>query len=348
MNDDAENTAGKDDADFELEAPESEVLDGPQRCGVCGAMTDPEDLFCHNCGTEVEHGEGAQESPRGTAATHTFRCQSCGASMRYDASAQALRCPFCGATELDAVQTHRVLEARRVVPMRLDQAAAGGRLRQFLGSSFWHPGDLGQQSKLQLATAVYVPYWVFSADAETFYTADSSRTPPGARADWYPVSGQRRQRHEGVLVSGSSVLTPAETNALLPFDLRAAVPTEQVDLENITVEEFRVARRHARPQARAMIEQIEQTQCAGLVPGRARNVRVNVMLSGLASEAILLPVWILAYRYRDQVYRVLVNGQSGQVAGQAPTSYWKLAGVVIAVAIAAVVILICAGVAGGG
>ncbi|QEG43739.1 zinc ribbon domain-containing protein [Roseimaritima ulvae] len=316
----------------------SDVAD--DRCQVCGALTDDEDLFCHNCGTEVAMADANTVAPSTTAATHSFRCESCGASMSYDASAQALRCPFCGATQLSEVSTQSVLQAEQVVPMGVDRAVAEARLREFLGSSFWHPGDLGRQSQMQQATPVYVPYWVFAADAHTCYTADSSHTPPGARGDWYPVSGERSERYQGVLISGSSVLTPAETQSLLPFDLQAAVPNGELDLTNVTLEQFRVARKHARPWARTSIEQLERQRCATLVPGRARNVRVNVMLSNVSSTSMLLPVWILAYRYRDQVYRVLVNGQSGKLAGQAPLSYWKLFGVIAAVVLLVLVLLL--------
>ncbi len=310
-------------------------------------MTDEEDLFCHNCGTEVAPADADTAAAASVAATHSFRCESCGASMSYDASAQALRCPFCGATQLSEVPTQRVLQAEHVVPMGVDRTLAEARLRAFLGSSFWHPGDLGRQSQMQQATPVYVPYWVFAADAHTYYTADSNRTPPGARGDWYPVCGERTEHYQGVLISGSSVLTPAETQSLLPFDLQAAVPSGEQDLSNVTVEQFRVARKHARPWARSAIEQLERSRCTALVPGRARNVRVNVMLSNMSSTSMWLPVWILAYRYRGKVYRVLVNGQSGKLAGQAPLSYWKLAGVIAGIVLLVLVLMVLAGVLAG-
>jgi hypothetical protein len=37
-----------------------------------------------------------------------------------------------------------------------------------------------------------------------------------------------------------------------------------------------------------------------------------------------VPVWISAYRYRDKVYRFMVNGQNGAVQGESPKSAWKI------------------------
>ena len=44
-------------------------------------------------------------------------------------------------------------------------------------------------------------------------------------------------------------------------------------------------------------------------------------IEDLASDPVLLLVWIMAYRYRNKQYRFLVNGQTGKPIGQAPISY---------------------------
>jgi hypothetical protein len=36
-------------------------------------------------------------------------------------------------------------------------------------------------------------------------------------------------------------------------------------------------------------------------------------------------VWISAYRYRDRPFRFLVNGQTGEVVGESPIAWWKVA-----------------------
>jgi hypothetical protein len=53
---------------------------------------------------------------------------------------------------------------------------------------------------------------------------------------------------------------------------------------------------------------------------------------------VLLPVWMSAYRFRNKTYRFLVNGQTGEVAGESPLSWQRvtflLVGIVILVVIA--------------
>jgi hypothetical protein len=69
-------------------------------------------------------------------------------------------------------------------------------------------------------------------------------------------------------------------------------------------------------------------------------VRVNVRIEHMSSEPVLLPVWIMAYRYQGQVYRFLLNGQTAKPTGEAPTSWRKVLGVVaVAVVVALLAIL---------
>ena len=330
-----------------------------EKCAVCQALLDEEDLFCANCGTEAPHdagrgapdlagvGRGSSDSAQRTAlSTHNFECRGCGASMSYDASAGALRCPFCGSEKLDEQQDAKVLRANWVVPFAIDEQEALARLRQWLGGSFWRPGDLAQAAKVTTLRQVYVPFWVFAARVFTCWTADTNQTPPGARGDWFPLAGENRATYRGVLVGASSVLTPAETHAICPYELSAGVPPEQVDLDNVVYEQFRVQRKYARPLAHAGLEDLERQACSQFVPGRCRNMKVNLRVEGLTGEPVLLPVWIMAYRYRDDVYRFLVNGQTGTCTGTAPTSYRKIAAVIGIVVAVIVTIVVCAGIAG--
>lgn len=317
----------------------TEVL---EKCEICHAFLDEEDLFCANCGTEAPH-RAASSAQHTMLATHNFRCEGCGASMSYDAKVQNLRCPFCGGERLEAQRDAKTLAPKYVVPFRIEQGEAIGRLKAWMGSSFWRPGDLATASIVTKLTAVYVPYWVFSGRVFTYWTADSSITPDGARADWCPVSGEHSGTYSGLLVGASSSLSPAETNALCPFDLAQSIPTAQADLENSLFEQFQVQRKYARPLAQQGLEDLERAACAALVPGSARNVHVNVRVEGLSAEPVLLPVWIMAYTYEQHTYRFLLNGQTGRCTGSAPTSYTKVAAVTAGVVAAIVVFLVCAG-----
>lgn len=317
-------------------------MDVPARCTLCRNVVDVEDLFCASCGREVEPAAGgAPAAPALEQGLVGFDCRGCGASLTYDAGAQALRCAFCGSTSLErqAGTTGRVPPSSRI-PFTVDEDHAVQAFRAWVGRGLFRPRRVQQEVRLEVLQSVYVPCWVFSGTTETCWTADTDRTPPFARADWCPVSGESPGAFEGVLVPASGSLEPRELERLLPYDFAAAVPYRREEVADLPVEDVGVSRRGARPAARARIEELERERCARLVPGRSRNVHVNVLIRDMASEPVLLPVWINAYRWRERVYRFVINGQTGEVVGRAPVSRAKVAlAVVLALAVIALVVL---------
>jgi len=321
------------------------------KCEVCGSLLDEEDLFCANCRTEAPRQGTGSTTAAGASrvATHNFECSGCGASMSFDARAGSLRCPFCASVDMLPREDAKVLAPRRVIPFRLGREEAVAAMRSWLGRGFFRPSGLSQRASVVQMQPVYVPYWVFEATTHTYWTADTSHTPPGARGDWYPLAGEHHGRYANLLIGASGALTPAETSRICPFDLAAGVAPEEVDLENVIVEQFSVPRKYARPLARGGLEQLEaQAIDEEYVPGQARNVHVNVRLESMSSEPVLLPVWIMAYRYRDQAYRFLVNGQSGQATGQAPVSWLKVAMIPLIILAVVLMLLFCSGLIGAG
>ncbi len=319
------------------------------KCEVCGSLIDEEDLFCANCGTEApvrQQDPAAKDTSR--VATHNFECSGCGASMSYDAKAGALRCPFCGSVDMKRQDDAKILAPRRVVPFSITQEQAVATMRQWLGRGYFRPSNLSQQAAVVQMTPVYVPYWVFQATTHTYWTADTNQTPAGARGDWFPLSGEHHGRYDNLLIGASGALTPHETWQICPFDLSPGVPPDEIDLDNVTAEQFSVPRKYARPLARRDIEKLETQEVdERYVPGRARNVKVNVRAESMSSEPVLLPIWIMAYRYGDKVFRFLVNGQSGKATGQAPFSWSKILLLAAGILLAVFLLLACAGLFGG-
>lgn len=313
------------------------------KCEVCGSLIDEEDLFCANCGTEAPKSEDQDKAKEDASrlTTFNFQCQGCGASMSYDARAQGLRCPFCGSGDMQQKRDEKSLAPRWVVPFETDRTAAETAMRTWLGRGFWRPGKLASEAAIVEMTPVYVPYWVFRAKTHTFWTADTSDTPAGARGDWYPLSGEHREEYSGLLIGASGVLTAAETASIHPFDLTQKKPPDQVDLENMTVERFSLQRKYARPVARESIQhRVQEDVDRRHVPGKSRNIHANVQVESMSSEPVLLPVWIMAYRFQDRLYRFLINGQTGKAAGQAPTSFGKIALVAGAVCLGALLLIL--------
>jgi len=212
------------------------------------------------------------------------------------------------------------------LPFTVDANAARSALRGWLGDQgFFRPSDLKDSAQLDSLRPLWWVAWCFDADALMSWSADSE---VGSReADWAPHSGQAVMRFEDVLVSASRGLTSAEVEELSPsYDL---VTKEEAPVapEGARREEFDVQRSAARALVQRSIRRIGAARIERQeVPGvRCRNLHFEPLLRSLETQRLAFPAWVLAYRYRGELYRVVISGQdSGCVRGKAPLSLAKI------------------------
>jgi hypothetical protein len=117
-----------------------------------------------------------------------------------------------------------------------------------------------------------------------------------------------------------------------PFPTGALIPYDPGYLAGWTVERYQIdlvaAATHSRRQMEAALERL----CAAEVPGDThRNLQVQATFADQRFKHVLLPVWLLTYVYGAKPYQVVVNGATGQAAGQHPWSWVKITLLVILV-----------------
>jgi micrococcal nuclease len=250
-------------------------------------------------------------------------CPGCGGAVGAEPGRTVPRCLFCGRDDLvEAPLPESVEPPRTVVPFRVGDEAARDAFRQFASRSIWYPADLRDVAP-KLAR-VYVPAWVFEADVETAWAA---LVPAATRSGKRPASGRVQQRLGGVLIPASPALTQKEIDGLLPFDREGEAPFDALHLD-APFELGSLTRSVARIRAHAAMSAEARRRVDAEVAGN--KLATSHLVHGLDGEPIALPVWIGAYRYGNNAYRVLLNGESGVVFGRAPISVARIVGAIVA------------------
>lgn len=339
-------------------------------CTACGAdvvwKPGAAALVCPYCGTrqEVEPaGEPVRERslaeglarPRDTGwgiERKSVRCTRCGATETLDPAVAATSCAFCGTpTVVEAPANPDLVRPEGLLPFAIDFHAAVARFRDWIGRLWFRPGDLKEKSSVATLRGVYVPFWTFDADTRSHWSADAgfnyqvqvqvtrggrSVTETQTRTRWEHRSGTLDKRFDDLPVPASRGLDPTATHGIEPFPTDRLVPYDPRYLSGFLAEEYGVDLPEAERAARERMTEEIRAACGAAVPGDTyRNLQVETSWSELAYKGALLPIWIAAYQYGGKTYRFLVNGVTGQVDGDAPWSWAK-----IAAAVAAAVLLI--------
>ncbi|WNG51721.1 zinc ribbon domain-containing protein [Archangium minus] len=310
-------------------------------CERCGSALEVGDLRCPICGLAADALRTSGLVPAKVQAK-VVRCDTCGASLEYSAEVKAPRCAFCASVMHVETTADPLEQAEVFLPFTVEPTVAREALGRFLSEKrFFRPSNLATAAALESLRPMWWPAWGFSAGARVSWAADSDAG--SGRSAWAPHAGQADMMFENILVSASRGLTERECERLA--DAYALESQERAPRgpEDAQVERFDVTRSGARRQILAAVEaeareQVEREH----IPGkRRRNVHVAVMLSSLETKRYALPAYVLAYRYRDKLYRVVVHGQdAGVVLGDAPVSVAKVVLVVGAVLLVLVALVL--------
>ena len=269
------------------------------------------------------------------------RCQGCGGTVANKPGEPMPRCLFCGsdAAQLTPFQAEHIEAPEGFLPFAVTEPEADDAFRTFCEGSFWYPSDL-RDSTLTLRPLL-LPAWAYSGQLETHWAGLVSASSPSGKR---PVSGLDTHAFHQILIPASTSLRLSELVALGSYDESALTGTDGEGLPAPhELSEMTRSAAHARAEA-----EMERRHGAWI---RQQIGAISLNTSSVSQEMtgrpVLLPVWIGAFQYNDKTYRILVNGQSGVLHGDAPISVWRVLGAVLAVglglAVTAALVLACAG-----
>jgi hypothetical protein len=128
------------------------------------------------------------------------------------------------------------------------------------------------------------------------------------------------------------------------WNLKGLVPYKPEFISGFQAEAYQVGLREGFPIARQTIDAQVAILVRSDIGGDQQRIHsINTRYSDITFKHVMLPVWISAYRYRDKVYRFLVNGQTGEVSGESPKSWWKIALLVLVILVVLFLILMAGG-----
>lgn len=336
-------------------------------CATCGAELawdpDADAMICAYCQTSVPvpRAEGtilerpltdADLAERGYGVERrVLKCGTCGASVTLDESATASDCAFCGSSQVLAQEANRnAIRPESVVPLDVGRAGAEQAFRSWIGGLWFRPSAL-KRADPAAAIGLYVPFWTYdcavhsewSADAGYYYyetehywaTVDGKRVRQSRqvrKVRWRPAWGRRDDFYNDLLINASQGLPEGLVHRLGDFDLRALAPYRPEYLAGWRAEEYQRDLATGWQAAMGFVEGSQRSRCSGDVPGDTqRNLRVQNTVRDVRWKHILLPIWVIHYRFGGRVYPVLIHGQTGRVVGDAPYSWVKILALVAAV-----------------
>lgn len=343
------------------------------KCPCCdGAISfdsDSQNMKCPYCGTEFdidtlshydedlksdtdsnmqwETKPGGDWSENEQDGLNIYSCNSCGGEIVGDETTAATKCPYCGNPVVMMGQFKGSLRPDYVIPFKLDKNDAMEALKNHYKGKRLLPKVFLQQNRIEEIKGVYVPFWLFDADADANmrFKASTIRHWSDSKYDYtetcyYSVVRQGTLGFERVPVDGSSKMDDALMESIEPYNFSEAVDFQTAYLAGYIADKYDVDADSSVERANSRIKASTEEVFRSTVTGYdiVNTVSSGVNLKNSSAKYALCPVWILNTNWNGQKYTFAMNGQTGKLVGNLPVdkgAYFKylfgIAGIVGAV-----------------
>jgi len=276
----------------------------------------------------------------------TVRCDDCGAETTTEPNVTARECPFCGSHIVSTASSTKHIKPASLLPFKVTHKEGRDRFAKWIASLWFAPNSLKNIAKQDdKLSGMYVPYWTYDSDTTSFYrgergehywetqhytTRENGKTVHKTRrvrkTRWYPASGTVWGSFDDVLVLASDSLPRKYTERLEPWDLQNLVSYKDDYLSGFRAESYHVDLAEGFDHARQSMDVHIRTLVRRDIGGDEQRISsVRTQHDNVTFKHVLLPVWISAYRYKNKTYRFLINGRTGEVQGERPWSWAKIA-----------------------
>lgn len=281
------------------------------------------------------------------------RCESCSSEVIFTGTLTSTNCPYCGSP----IQREKIhaggfrLAVNGVIPFRIEERKANQIMRDWVQSLWFAPNDFKKHGVDENFNGVYLPFWTFDSLTFNRYsgqrgenytvrvgTGKNRRTE--TRTRWYPASGKFQRFFDDVLISGCRGVTQKHIDELSPWPLHTMIPFNQQVLAGHFARTYDVEVEPAFAEARRRVERLIDSDVRSRIGGDKQRVHdIDTRYDAITFKHLLLPVWMLAYKYKEKTYRVYINASTGEIQGDRPYSWLKITLTVLGTVLAFLIIL---------
>jgi predicted RNA-binding Zn-ribbon protein involved in translation (DUF1610 family) len=270
--------------------------------------------------------------------TSEVRCESCGGQVTFSGALTSSECPYCGSPiQRENIHTSELrVPVDGVLPFLVDHQRAAECLRAWVQSMWFAPNEFkkrGVEGKFQ---GVYEPYWTFDFQTYTrfagqrgdhyYVTVGSGKDErKERRTSWSFRSGDFHRFFDDLLCFASTGLPTWMTQKLEPWPLEKCQPFNQQFLAGFLARTYDIPLDAGLKEARVRAEAALNADVHKRIGGDEQQIdKIQTQYNAVTYKHLLLPLWLLVYRYNNRIYRLAVNGGTGEVQGERPYSVWKI------------------------
>ena len=313
------------------------------KCPYCGTEFEMETILAYDQELQQDTDDdmswdtaaGGEWTEGEAEGLRVYICQTCAGEIVADEHTGATSCPYCGNPVVMMGQFAGDLKPDYVIPFQLDKKAAMEALKRHTSGKRLLPKVFADENHIREIKGVYVPVWLFEAEANADLRWKATRTRSWSDSEYiytetnhYSVIRAGTIRYESVPVDGSTKMEDRLMESIEPFDFSQAVDFQTAYLSGYLADKYDVDSEQSVARANERIRRSAEEAFTATVGGYTTLVPVSnhVSLHNGVAKYALYPVWLLSTEWNGQNYLFAMNGQTGKFVGDLPldkAAFWK-------------------------
>lgn len=262
----------------------------------------------------------------------SYTCSSCGAEIICDENTVATSCPYCANPTVIPGQFTGGRMPDLVIPFAVDKKKAMEALKNHYNKKKLLPSVFSKENHIEEVKGIYVPFWLYNGDADVHMTFTGTHTSVQRTSkkeiittSHFNISRGGNVPFEKIPVDASKKMDNDLMDSIEPFDYKDLTEFTTSYLPGFFAESYDESEQECQPRADLRIENSACAQIASTVVGYESVITTSkkVKINHRDTKYVLLPVWLLTTKWKDQVFKFGMNGQTGKLVGNLPVDWGK-------------------------
>lgn len=226
-------------------------------------------------------------------------CPGCGAPVKVVPGEIIITCEYCGS---DMKLGEKFFLNHSIIPGKYQKEDVVKIVKKWMRGGFYKPDDLAKRSIIKSAECIFLPFFIAHIEALTkysgFFTRTGENTPRNGELKkeyFWKVLGRRGSKFPTkeyhIPLSGKTQFNIIHISKNAKF-LNSEI--DEKEAENIAKQEAGMHQKHLLEDTIDVFSSLD-TGC-----------------KIIDTELVHAPVWFIEYNYKGQVYKMLVDGVSGE------------------------------------
>ncbi|MCF0229295.1 MAG: hypothetical protein HUJ76_06325 [Parasporobacterium sp.] len=325
------------------------------KCPNCGGEIEylPSEgiIKCPYCDSEFSVNDIKLEEERKNAEEHVmeegkvYTCSQCGAEIYTTDETGVTFCSFCGSQAFLESRINGSIAPDVIVPFRISRKQCAEIYRKKVRNAWFLPSDMKADKAEEKFRGIYMPCWIYSAEAQgrgSYTTSTTRREGAFDVINTYNVTVDFNAEWSGFIEDATSSFPDGIMKSIAPFEIKNAEPFNDryisgfyADIGNVPSEAYNdEIGSFIRQDAVSMLSRDSEVKRNGV---SAADAEAGTTVTHRFTEVKkgYIPVWFLSHKNKltGRMSYAVINGVTGKIHADLPMDMKKylLAALIIAV-----------------